>query len=285
MRFATFNLHHGEPNDRAAESGERVAADGDSKASLDLVAGELAGLNLDVIALQEVDNEKRRSGNVDQAAYLASKLGMAYAYAPSAFGYGVALLSRFPIVRSRFLRLPQPTPPIFRDPEGERGLFGWQVRWPEPRVALFAEVDVYGRTVVVANTHLDIHNMTARKQLQVVADGFAAVERRWGIEPDARFLAGDFNLGPDEVRQALGQEPMSDGAINVARRTGWKAEIPQASNFASQFVSLHEGATYPSSAPEKQIDFVLGDDSYASEGSIEVLSVSDHAAVVISVRI
>lgn len=58
----------------------------------------------DVIALQEVDQHTKRSGRVDQAAVLGARLAMHHAFAahfPYQGGeYGVALLSRYPIVRA-----------------------------------------------------------------------------------------------------------------------------------------------------------------------------------------
>lgn len=58
----------------------------------------------DVIALQEVDKGTRRSGGVDQATALGKALGYGHAFVPH-FAYqggefGVALLSRHPIVRA-----------------------------------------------------------------------------------------------------------------------------------------------------------------------------------------
>jgi len=69
------------------------------------IASTLAGLEPDVVALEEVDVGTRRSGKVDQATALGAALKMSHAFAPH-FPYdggefGVALLSRFPIVRAQ----------------------------------------------------------------------------------------------------------------------------------------------------------------------------------------
>lgn len=288
MRVATFNVQHGQPNGLA---GANVAHS--PQAVLDRLAGEIRALNIDVLALQEIDKDRRSSGHIDQPAYLACTLGMNHVYAPSAFGYGVATLSRYPIIRSRYLRLPQPAKPIYRDTSG--GLFGWKVRWPEPRVALYCEFMSPVGPTSIANTHLDIHNMTARHQLQVVVECF---ERRGvagsdGTVEPALLIAGDLNLYPDAVAQALGHEPMSEKAIARARATGWTSPIPQAIDVAREFEILHRQATYPSAGPAKQIDFVLGSlrsgtsetDELHVQGEVHTLSVSDHALLVVDIEV
>lgn len=81
--------------------------------SYNILAGDrgLAGIeamlktaDADVIALQEVDDETKRSGRVDQAAVLGKKLSMHHAFAahfPYQGGhFGVALLSKYPIARA-----------------------------------------------------------------------------------------------------------------------------------------------------------------------------------------
>ncbi|MBL8920107.1 MAG: endonuclease/exonuclease/phosphatase family protein [Myxococcaceae bacterium] len=71
---------------------------------LDGIRKTLEAADADVIALQEVDEKTRRSGRVDQAAALGKALSMQHTFAahfPYQGGrYGVALLSRYPIVSS-----------------------------------------------------------------------------------------------------------------------------------------------------------------------------------------
>ena len=78
----------------------------DIKRIADLIQNEKA----DVIALQEVDRYRWRSGYVDQAKELAELLGMDMRFAPSliytAGQYGNAILSRYPIEDSSYTLLP-----------------------------------------------------------------------------------------------------------------------------------------------------------------------------------
>jgi endonuclease/exonuclease/phosphatase family metal-dependent hydrolase len=76
---------------------------------LDGLAETMAQANADLIALQEVDVGTRRSGRVDEAARLGAALKMEHVFVPH-FDYqggefGLALLSRFPIVRSERVRV------------------------------------------------------------------------------------------------------------------------------------------------------------------------------------
>lgn len=108
MRLATYNIQFGRGKD--------------DRFDLERIAGELEGA--DVIALQEVERNAARSGNVDQAAELARLLGdywwvygagvdlhaPAASHAASGFArqqFGNMLLSRQPILSSRNHLLPK----------------------------------------------------------------------------------------------------------------------------------------------------------------------------------
>ncbi len=125
LRVATYNIKHG------------LGMDG--RVDLDRTSNALAALDADIIAIQEVDQHASRSGDVDQAAWLADKLGM-----HAAFGgfmdfqgghYGLAILSRYPIEDQQVWRLP----------DGH-----------EPRVALAIQMRPSGwQPVTVVGVHFD----------------------------------------------------------------------------------------------------------------------------------
>jgi endonuclease/exonuclease/phosphatase family metal-dependent hydrolase len=92
LRLMTYNIKHG------AES------------SLEQVADVINAEQPDLVALQEVDVDADRSGNVDQPHRLSQLTGMASLFRsattlPTNGLYGVALLSRFPIISSSKLLL------------------------------------------------------------------------------------------------------------------------------------------------------------------------------------
>ncbi|WP_454850273.1 endonuclease/exonuclease/phosphatase family protein [Promicromonospora soli] len=105
MRLATFNIQHGLGPDGRVDNNR--------------LADAVAALDADVVGLQEVDLRQARSGGVDQARLCAEAMGAVdhrfrpalagpFRYPgvrrrarsterPEAPGYGIALLSRFPV--------------------------------------------------------------------------------------------------------------------------------------------------------------------------------------------
>lgn len=111
----------------------------DGNLDLARTAEVLLKLSPDFVCLQEVDNQVRRSQSVDQPEFLAQKLQMS-----SAFGkfmdydggqYGLAILSKHPILNSEVIELPLGN---------------------EPRVALATHVQTpNGGRLTVVNLHFD----------------------------------------------------------------------------------------------------------------------------------
>ena len=125
LRVVAYNIKHGRGMDGVVD--------------LERTAATLEALDADLIALQEVDDRARRSGGVDQASWLAERLGMHAAYGSfmefQGGRYGLAILSRRPIQS--------------------------HVSWPlppgnEPRVALAARILAdSGETITAVAVHFD----------------------------------------------------------------------------------------------------------------------------------
>jgi endonuclease/exonuclease/phosphatase family metal-dependent hydrolase len=165
IRLATFNIHHAEGADGVLDVG-RVA---------DVVKGS------DLIAIQEVDVRfGPRSRLADQATALGERLGMRVAFGgnlKSGTGeYGVALLSRFPIVSQRNHPLPHSS--------GREKA--------EPRGLLEATVDADGRRLRVFVTHL-AHDSADDRRLQV-----EAIRARLADGEGPAILMGDLNFRPED---------------------------------------------------------------------------------------
>ena len=159
----SYNIHHGVGLDDTFDL-ERIA---------DLIRREKA----DLVALQEVDKGVERTQRRDLPAELARLTGLhcvfSNNYAFQGGEYGNAILSRWPIMRSRNTH--------FKATGGG-----------EPRGLLEAAVEVGGRSLTFMATHLD-HRRDDGERLSCVAE----IERlALGLGQTAVVVAGDFNDVP-----------------------------------------------------------------------------------------
>lgn len=111
----------------------------DGQVALERTAAVLRRLQPDIVGLQEVDSSVERSGRTAQAESLGTLLGMHHAFggffAYQGGQYGMAVLSRHPIIAVHAVRLP----------DGN-----------EPRIALALRIRLPGGAeVMVVNVHFD----------------------------------------------------------------------------------------------------------------------------------
>src|SRR5712692_6330362 len=126
LRLMTYNIH--------------VGVGMDKKLDLPRIAGVINEQHPDLVGLQEVDRGVERTQRIDEIAELSKLTRMEYAFAFNLHyqggQYGVAILSRFPILATDH-RLYQNT------------------REAERRGVIRAEVSVHGRSLNFVTTHLD----------------------------------------------------------------------------------------------------------------------------------
>lgn len=252
MRLVTFNILHG-----------RSLTDGRVDASRFVQA--IRDLRPDVLALQEVDQAQKRSGQVDFTA-LAAEVMEAVDYRfvaaivgtpgevwtaatgaeqPGSAAYGIALVSRFPVAAwtvTRLRALPVSVP--LRFSQRKRPVMVKD----EPRVAVAAELqgDLPVRTV--ASTHLSFIRGWNAVQLRHLC-------RVIGGLPGRRVLMGDLNQGPVQARALTGWHP------------------------------LVHGRTWPADHPQTQLDHVLADQPVpVRRAEITEMALSDHRAVVVDLE-
>ncbi len=247
LRVMNYNVHTGIGSDGALDLARTAAVIRDSRA--------------DVVGLEEVDvHWAARSDFRDQARDLAGMLHMRVFFAPiydlppltegaPRRRYGVAVLSRFPILRAENHLL---TRLSTQDPN--------PVPAPAPG---FAEAVVLARGVPVHVyvTHLDYRADPAVRELQV-----ADTLRILGEDPRGarQVLLGDFNAEPDAPELAPLWTRLSDA---------WTAAEP--------------GPTYPADVPAKRIDYVtVSAGVRARDAAVPDTLASDHRPVVadLSVR-
>ena len=167
LRVLTYNIHHGE------------GADG--RVDLSRLAGVVTSVHPDLVALQEVDEGTERASGVDELAELArlTDLHPAFGKAMDYWGgeYGVAILSRWPFLRTHN----DPLPNLLPD--------------REPRTALTVEVAVGegGPRIEFTSTHLD----QGRDPENRLAQARYLNERLVRDDDRATILAGDMNARPD----------------------------------------------------------------------------------------
>jgi len=233
-------------------------------------------LDVDVLAVQEVDHLLDRSGRVDQVAEIAAAhertggpwtgrfaaavhgtpgsrrtMRPARSTEPGRPSYGVALVSRYPVREWHELRmgpsrarLPVPLPP------GAAQRLLWAP--DEQRVALAGLVSAPGCDVTVVCTHLSFFPPRAVRQLRELTAWARSL-------PRPLILLGDLNL-PGRV---------------PARVTGWSP--------------LARAPTYPASGPRLQLDHVLLDPGGRTvtvrAAAARPVASSDHLALRVEVAV
>lgn len=236
VRLATFNIRHG------------VGAD--HRLDLDRVAAAIERTGAEVVCLQEVDRRwGARSGDVDQAGWLAQRLGMDAVYAANVEAdpvrpgapprqYGMATLTAFPVRDSIRTLLDRP-------------LGG------EQRGLLDVRLDLDGTPLRVLNTHLEVGSQVER-MAQVATIGVVV---RTGPHP--LVLLGDLNAEPSSPEVGLLTEALAD-AWTVA--------------------GSGDGFTFDSLSPFARIDYALVSPGIdVSAATVVESDASDHLPVVVDI--
>jgi len=169
----------------------------------------LGGMNADILILQEVDVNARRTHRLNIAEEIARKLEMNYVFGrefqelaqgskDSPAYHGQATLSKWPISKPRLIRF-------------SRQSQFWQPHWFLPkiepfqerlggRIALVAEINVSGRKLVTYNLHLESRGNDALRisQLAEVLSDATCYDAECPV-----IVAGDLNLDASKAAVAL----------------------------------------------------------------------------------
>ena len=204
----------------------------------------IRAFDADIITLNEVDENTKRSGNVNQPEYLSKELGMNYYFAPAieltGGHYGIALFSKFDIVSAKMVRIPD-----CYDKNGN--LF-------ERRVIISAVLNVEGKQLRVMMSHYGLSH-----EEQVNAVECTLNELHTSNLPTV--FSGDLNMTPDNSLIAKISENMKDSACLLEK----------------------EQKTFPSWADDTsedsgiKIDYVFtSGDISATKAEVPHIRVSDH---------
>lgn len=251
MRIATFNILHGRSLD-------------DGRVDVDRLAAAVKTLDADVLGLQEVDRDQPRSLGADLTSVAADAMGAVDSQfvaalsgtpggtwmaatgdeQPGSASYGIALLSRYPVVSWRVVRLPplRASVPLWSEQTNRPFLAR-----DEPRVAVAAVLEGPGGQFTVCNTHLTFIPGWNTVQLRRLMRSLQGTR-----EP--LVLMGDLNM---QRRQAV-------------RTTGLTA--------------VAEAPTFPARRPTRQLDHVLVRGRLRPTGPAEAvrLPLSDHRALAVT---
>jgi endonuclease/exonuclease/phosphatase family metal-dependent hydrolase len=169
----------------------------------------LASANADILILQEVDVNARRTHRLNIAEEIARKLGMNYVFGrefqelvqgskDSPAYHGQATLSKWPILNPRLIRF------------SKQSHF-WRPHWFLPkiepfqerlggRIALVAEINVAGRKLVTYNLHLESRGTDALRisQLGEVLSDATCYDAECPV-----IVAGDLNTDASKAAVAL----------------------------------------------------------------------------------
>lgn len=235
VRVLVYNIHAGK--------------DAGKVENLERVAGIVKESRAEIVLLQEVDSATRRSGGVDQIERLKELTGYSGVFGRTidwdGGKYGIGILSRWPVIGSRFTPLP-----VEVSDEKARASY-------EARGALVARIAVPGGVIRVVNTHLDATGSDAYRVQQA-----RTLLRVANAQRDSGFtiLGGDFNSEPNSP------------VAKMLEQSGWK----------DLFAVCGTGASFsfPADNPTKRIDYLFAANSdVCGKGSVLDTQASDHRPV------
>ncbi len=194
IRIGTYNIAGGAPS---------------FNLNLNRTAKAIKALEIDFIALQEVDNGTNRSGNINQAKELAKLTGYNYIFSKAIDydegEYGIAVLSKYPIklIEKQML------------PSGDY----------EQRIVIYVEAKIpeFEESLLFVATHLDWHEDPEVRLNQIRAINGKTIDMR-GI----KFLLGDLNDTRESIvieeLERYWESPLLNNSID--NRT-WPANNPE----------------------------------------------------------
>ena len=241
LRVLVYNIHAG--------------ADAAGANNIDRVASIVRDTKADIVLLQEVDKGVARSLRQDQPAELARLTGLNATFGKSLDYqgglYGIAILSRFPIITDTVVHLPV-NPPQLRSGASY-----------EPRVALRAYISTPAGRLAVINTHLDPSGDDSFRRQEIVTLLQLAQLSESMLGPV--LLGGDFNSTPESAVQQT---------VRGSVRDAWSE------------CGKGQPLTYPANVPVKRIDYLfLTKRVSCSDAQVIETQASDHRPVFFTVRI
>jgi endonuclease/exonuclease/phosphatase family metal-dependent hydrolase len=235
LKVLTYNVHSCIGTDRRVDP-ERIAE-------------VIAQSGADIIALQELDVGRSRTGGVDQAHMIASLLKMEAHFHPALHveeeQYGDAILTAFPTQ----LMKAGPLPSI-----------------GETRGAIWVRIDIAGRSFNVLNTHLGLSNRDRVRQVEMLLGPQWIADSAFQGAPSV--ICGDFNAIPASRAYKMMAKGFTD---------------------AQHVISAKPRPTFPSRFPMLRIDHMFVSKELEATSATVIANpltrrASDHLPLLTSIR-
>lgn len=241
IRVLVYNIHAGQ--------------DSLGGSNLKRVADLIDEAGADIVLLQEVDMGTERSGDVNQPAELSLATGLGFAFGSTldyqGGKYGIAVLSRWPILADTLVRLGV-------EPPQERAGGSY-----EPRGGLLVEIGTDDGSLYALNTHLDPSSSDWFRMQEVAAVRELADSLLATGAPVV--IGGDFNSEP------------GSSVVDWMTTAGWRD--------AWALCGEGAGLTYPAAAPIKRIDYLfISPDLNCESARVIETTTSDHRPVLFVLR-
>lgn len=239
IRVMTYNIQHGHVY-LSTKPGDEI--------DLTKVGDVIREVGADIIGLNEVrgNGDGQNKNYTAQAEFLANYLGFhcyfgRAIYFSGAGPYGNAILSRWPILEAKIIRIPDPV-----DPTVCKEYF-------EPRCIVRCVVEVpFGKNIAVYSSHFGLNPEEAE---HAVTTAVTVLKD----EPLPYVLMGDFNLTPDS--------PMLKPLYKTMNAT-------------DELVPEDGRMTFPSDNPQIKIDYIFTSPKVNPlSAKVEQIVASDHCPV------
>ena len=251
VRLLTFNIAHA----RGPLLHQSLRREARLRANLLKIARLIVRLDVDIVALQEIDENSRWSGSFNHLEFLQQHTGLTHAVhgvhnrrvGLYHLNYGNALLSRYPVHHHELVA-------FGRRSVGEKGF-------------LFAELETPAGRLPVVNVHLDHRSRPARLRQVVRLGDYLDAQRthrgsRWRTGP---LVCGDLNC-------AAGKPDATESLLEHLGRSCPYTLWPQG----------RTGRTFPSLWPQRALDYVyLPEDCRLTEATVIRSMLSDHRPVLV----
>lgn len=225
---------------------------------LEVFAKEIKEWNPDVICLQEIDFESSRSGDLNQAQYLAKKTGYPYVaeavsweanYIPfpywplkNNFGRvksGGAILSKYPLKNHSVTLLTKPMSQPW-----------WYNLFYLHRYFQTVTVELGDKNFKIVNLHLEAFDKVDRlKQVRKLANKV--------IEENVDFVTGDFNMVPASASKRskfYNEDDYENDPSYETMMTSKLAEVIPDDIYAKDEKAYF---TFPAWAPDRRLDYIF----------------------------